>query len=164
MPCGHSSGLSNGSECAIFDPHFFHTVRSMLSRNLGFFHKGGMFSRQIHSSSEQPAVIVGRRQNRTHLSLQGEMPDQEGKALKTYSTNLCLGRYLEAEPLLDKLCVNATHSTETDFSTEVENNQENQYYYIVICLINYKSAWKILLNLYIRIIHVTIVPGLKSLS
>lgn len=57
------------------------------------------------------------------------------------------------------------HSTdETDFSTEVENNQENQYYYIVICLINYKSAWKILLNLHFRIIQATIVPGLESLS
>lgn len=49
---------------------------------------------------------------------------------------------LEEEPLLDKLSVKAMYSTETDFSPEVENNQENQYYYIEISPINYESAWK----------------------
>lgn len=49
MPCGHSSGLSNRPECAIYDPHSFHIVQSVLTCNLGFFHKEGMFSRQIHS-------------------------------------------------------------------------------------------------------------------
>lgn len=81
MPCGHCSGLSNGSECAIYDPLLFHIVQSMLLYNLGYFHKRGMFSRQIHSSSQRPAVMVGGRQNRTHLSLQGEMPDQEENVL-----------------------------------------------------------------------------------
>lgn len=81
MPCGHSGGLSNGSECAIHDPHFFHTVQSMLLCNFRFIHMGGMLSRQIHSWSEEPEVMVGGRQSRTHLSLQGEMPDQAGNVL-----------------------------------------------------------------------------------
>lgn len=92
MPCGHSGGPSNGSECAIHDPHFCHTVQSMLLCDLGFIHKWGMLRRQIHSWSEEPEVMVRGRQNRTHLSLQGEMPDQAGNVLLQFAPHFSLGK------------------------------------------------------------------------
>lgn len=75
-----------------------------------------MFSNQLHSSNELLKVMAGGDRRATHLSLQGEMPDQgTNMLLQLLPQNLCLGSSVEAKSLPDKLSVNAICSTETVF-------------------------------------------------
>lgn len=115
-----------------------------------------MFSNQLQSSSGLSKVMAGGKQKSSHLSLQREMPKQEGNTLLLFLTqnptqNLCLGSSVGAKPLLDKLSVNAMCSTETVFLQKQKRIKRiNTSMLQFVQLITYPCE-KILFNLHFRI-------------